>query len=88
MHDLALDLAYFFAALCIGYKIAWINRQTFDLVTWPARLMRWSGMIVALLILAKSLWRFEDGDAATLLDVTREFAWCGFLFAAIAQLRK
>jgi hypothetical protein len=85
MHDRGLDIAYFLASLCIAYKIAWLNRQTFDLATSSARLMRWSGIAMALLVLAKSLRLFAGGEAATLLDVARELALCGFLFSAIAH---
>jgi hypothetical protein len=86
--DLVLNVVYFFCAICIMYKMAWIARQTGHIEGWHVTGLRFAGVAVAGIILLKASMRFiHPGDPATLVDVVRELALCIFLFFAIATLR-
>jgi len=85
--DLILNIAYFAAALCVMYKMAWIARMTGHIPGWQVQGLRWSGALYALIVLGKAAYRFTAADPATLVDVGRELAACLFLLFAIAVLR-
>jgi hypothetical protein len=87
--ELILNVLYFAAALCVMYKMAWIARMTGYIPGWRVRGLRFTGALVALVILGKAILRFANfGGDATVVDVGRELALCLFLFFAIAVLRQ
>lgn len=83
-----LDLAYFVVATCIAFKMAWILRQTAEVHGRSLHLMRFAGAAAAILIMGKAIGRFWGGDAASILDVSREAFWCLFLAYAIAWFHR
>lgn len=87
-HSVWIDFAYGLTALCIAYKVAWINHRLSYQKTFVVHLLRFSGAAVAAIIIFKAMSRFSiGGDAATWIDVAREATWCVFLGSAIAHLR-
>lgn len=86
--DLILNVAYFCAALCIVYKVAWIARMTGHIALWQVHGLRLAGALYAFIVLGRAALRFVDaGDPATLIDVARELSMCVFLFFSIVVLR-
>jgi hypothetical protein len=88
MSDYALDVVYFLVAMCCVYKLAWIARQVGEMPGLAPHALRAACLILGLIMLGRAAVRFMTYDPAEWIDCLRELAWCGFLAAAIAVLRR
>lgn len=85
-----MNIMYGVAAICISLKLAYIGRQVSvsdDIPAWQSLWLRVAAALTGSAILWKATMRFHGGDQAYLIDVVREFSWCGFLAAAIVILK-
>lgn len=87
MTEFALNVAYFLAALCIAYKLAWIARQVAALPGRAQLALRGACILLGVIIMCRAAIRFFMPDPASAFDIVRELGWCIFLIAAIWTLR-
>lgn len=86
-HDMMMNLFYALTAVCIIYKLAALAIYLAKIQAIPAIIGRAGCMVVGTIVFFKASGRFHGGDTAQWLDITRELAWCGLLYAIIILVR-
>lgn len=87
-HDMMMNTFYAAVAVCIIYKLAALGIYLAKIHALPALTGRVGCLVVGTIIFFKAMGRFQGGDTAQWLDITRELAWCGLLYAVIMLLRQ
>ena len=86
-HDMLMNLFYAMAAVCILYKLAALGIYLAKINAFPATVGRAACLVVGTIVFVKASNRFHGGDTAQWLDIGRELAWCGLLYAIIILVR-
>lgn len=86
-HDMMMNLYYAAVAVCIIYKLAALGIYLAKIHAIPATIGRAGCLVVGTIVFLKASGRFQGGDTAQWLDIARELAWCGLLYAVIMLIR-